>query len=90
MGVDANNPPTLYRAVGCAECSNLGYRGRTGIYELIQIDDEMRTQIHDGAGEHELEMHARRFSPSMRADGWRRVLAGSTTIEEVLRVSRED
>jgi general secretion pathway protein E len=89
MGVDAANPPLLYRAVGCNECNQLGYRGRTGIYELVEIDDEMRTRIHDGDGEHQLEAHARKHSPSMRQDGWRRVMAGTTTLEEVLRVSRE-
>ena len=90
LGVDADNPPTLYRAKGCPECNHLGYRGRTGIYELVTIDDEMRTRIHDGGSEQELEAHARQFSPSMRQDGWRRALNGETTLEEVLRVSRED
>ncbi|WP_455234048.1 type II secretion system ATPase GspE [Thiogranum longum] len=89
MGIDPANPPTLYHAVGCSECSQLGYKGRTGIYELIEVDDQMRTKIHDGAGEHALEAYARQHSPSMRQDGWRRVLAGETTLEEVLRVSRE-
>ncbi|HHO67441.1 MAG TPA: type II secretion system protein GspE, partial [Gammaproteobacteria bacterium] len=89
LGVDAANPPTLYRAVGCPECNQLGYRGRTGIYELIEVDDDLRTMIHDGSSEHQLEAHVRQYSPSMRQDGWRRVLAGETTMEEVLRVSRE-
>ena len=89
LGVDAANPPTLYRAVGCPACNQLGYRGRTGIYELIEVDDDLRTMIHDGSSEHQLEAHVRQHSPSMRQDGWRRVLAGETTMEEVLRVSRE-
>ncbi|MGW8310829.1 MAG: type II secretion system ATPase GspE [Thiogranum sp.] len=89
MGVDADDPPTLYRAVGCSACSQLGYRGRTGIYELVEIDDEMRAGIHDGDGEHELEACARKHSTSMRQDGWRRVLAGETSLAEVLRVSQE-
>jgi general secretion pathway protein E len=89
MGIDPANPPTLYRAVGCSECNQLGYRGRTGIYELVEIDDEMRTRIHDGDSEQHLDAYARKHSPSMRQDGWRRVLAGTTTLEEVLRVSRE-
>jgi general secretion pathway protein E len=50
----------------------------------------MRTMIHDGAGEHELERNARQRGPSIREDGIRRVLAGSTTLEEVLRVTRSD
>jgi general secretion pathway protein E len=90
LGVDPGNPPTLYHAVGCTECNHLGYRGRTGIYELVEIDDEMRTRIHDGDSEIQLEAHARERGPSMRQDGWRRALAGDTTLEEVLRVSQED
>lgn len=67
-----------------------GYRGRTGIYELIAVDDAMRTMIHDGVSEQKLERHARTLSPSIRDDGRRRVLAGTTTLEEVLRVTRAD
>jgi general secretion pathway protein E len=89
MGVDKESSPTLYHSVGCSECSQLGYRGRTGIYELIELDDTLRTMIHDGSGEHELEQYARKHTPGMRHDGWRRVLRGETTMEEVLRVSRE-
>ncbi|HHJ14155.1 MAG TPA: type II secretion system protein GspE [Gammaproteobacteria bacterium] len=89
MGVDAENPPTLYRPTGCSECNQLGYRGRTGIYELIEINDDMRGAIHDGASEQEMEALARKHTPGIREDGWRRVLAGTTSVEEVLRVSRE-
>ena len=46
--------------------------------------------IHDGASEHEMERYARNFTPSIRDDGLARVLKGETTIEEVLRVTRED
>jgi general secretion pathway protein E len=56
----------------------------------VTIDDELRTMIHDGAGEHELERYARTRSPSIRDDGLRRALAGTTTLEEVLRVTRSD
>ncbi len=89
LGVDVAAPPTLYHARGCEHCNQLGYRGRIGIYELIALDDHMRTMIHDGAGEHELEQYARRSSSNMRQDGNRRVLDGITTLEEVVRVSRE-
>jgi len=86
----ADDPPTLYSAAGCAQCNHLGYRGRTGIYELVPVDDKMRGMIHDGSGEGPLEKYARTLSLSMRDDGVRRVLAGHTTLEEVLRVTRED
>ncbi len=81
---------TVYRAVGCPACSGSGYAGRTGIYELALADDAMRTLIHDGASEQTLEQHARKRTTSIRHDGLRRVLAGDTTLEEVLRVTRED
>ena len=50
----------------------------------------MRTMIHDGAGEHELERYARTLTPSIREDGVKKILAGATTLEEVLRVTRSD
>ena len=79
--------PTLFRPGNEA---GSGYRGRTGIYELILVDDAMRTMIHDGASEQDLERHARLSTRSIRDDGLRKVMAGDTTIEEVLRVTRED
>jgi general secretion pathway protein E len=84
LNVDPRHPPTLYRS------EEHGYQGRTGIYELVPVDNTMRTMIHDGAGEHELERHARTKGPSIREDGMRKVLAGTTTLEEVLRVTRSD
>ena len=87
LGVDASDPPTLYKP---APGPNDGFSGRTGIYELIAVDDEMRGMIHDGVSEQVLEKHARTMTPSIRADGRRRVLAGNTNLEEVLRVTRED
>ena len=87
LGTDPAKPPTLFKP---GNGSNGGFTGRTGIYELIAVDDEMRTMIHDGVSEQDLERHARTMGPSIRADGRRRVLAGNTTLEELLRVTRED
>lgn len=87
LKVDPDDPPTLYRP---GDPDDSGFRGRIGIYEIIAVDDEMRAMIHDGASEQALERHARKSSPSIRADGRRRVLDGTTTLEEVLRVSRAD
>jgi general secretion pathway protein E len=67
-----------------------GYRGRMGIYELVLVDDHLRTMIHDGAAEHDMERYARTLTPSIRDDGRAKILTGSTTVEEVLRVTRED
>ncbi|MFN2308377.1 MAG: type II secretion system ATPase GspE [Gammaproteobacteria bacterium] len=90
LGVPAEQAPTLYRAVGCNLCNNLGYQGRTGIYELIEVDERMSDMIHDGTSEQEMERYARGRSASIRQDGMRRILEGQTTLEEVLRVTRED
>lgn len=87
LNLAADRPATLYKAGAGAHG---GYRGRTGIYELTLVDEEMRQLIHDGAGEHELERHARALTPGIRDDGRRRILTGQTTLEEVLRVTRED
>jgi general secretion pathway protein E len=87
LGMDPANPPTLYHP---GEGPNAGFAGRTGIYELIAVDDKMRSMIHEGVSEQDLERHARTMGPSIRTDGRRRVLEGSTTIEELLRVTRED
>jgi len=77
----------LYRAAGCDHCGYTGFRGRTGIYELIEIDEAMRGMIYDGASEQEMLTHARRHYPGIEADGRRRILAGETSLEEVLRVT---
>ena len=89
LNLAPDEPATIYRA-GAGNGNGTGYRGRTGIYELVIVDDAMRTLIHDGAGEQEMERHARHATPSIRDDGRRRILAGATTLEEVLRVTRED
>jgi len=87
--LDPTDPPTVWGPSenGCDQCNRTGYMGRSGIYELVAVDDPMRSLIHDGAGEFELEHHARRHSPGMRADGLRRIRAGQTSVEEVLRVT---
>ena len=86
LGLGPDDPsPTLYKP---ADAGDEGFL--TGIYELVIVDDQMRTMIHDGAAEHELEKYARTLTPSIRDDGLEKVLRGETTVEEVLRVTRED
>ncbi len=79
-----------YEAVGCEACNFLGYRGRTGIYEFVEVDEGMRTLINDGRGEHELERAARLQGPDIRQDGLVLVAEGKTSREEIVRVTRED
>jgi general secretion pathway protein E len=80
---------TLYKSMGCSLCRNSGYKGRTGIYELVPMDSTLRKLIHDGAGQHDLEMYARQISQSIQQNGLRRVLNGDTSLEELLRVTQE-
>ncbi len=87
LQADPKAPPQIYRAKGCPECNQLGYRGRMGIYELIAIDEPMRSLIHRQVGEMEMERHARTSGPSIHADGVAKVLQGLTSVEEVLRVT---
>jgi general secretion pathway protein E len=78
----------LYRPGAGGERTS-GYRGRTGVYELVPVDEAMRRLIHDGAAEADLERHARELAPSILDDGWRLCREGITSVEEVLRVTRE-
>ncbi|HSS27370.1 MAG TPA: type II secretion system ATPase GspE [Usitatibacter sp.] len=88
-GVVNPGPDRLYRAVGCGACNFSGYRGRTGIYELVIADDALRHRIHDNAAESELREYAVRSGMKrLRDDGLRWVLEGATSLDEVLRVTR--
>jgi general secretion pathway protein E len=89
LGVDETQPPTLYKAKGCSECNHLGYNGRMGIYEVVEVDSELRSLIHDRAGEQELDQAARKNAPSIYDDGVRKVLGGVTTVNELLRVTHK-
>lgn len=90
LQVDKKNPPTIYRAIGCSQCKQLGYHGRTGVYEVVAIDEKMRELIHNRASEAELTAYARTKGPGIRDDGRARILSGQTTVEEVLRVTQEE
>jgi len=85
----AKPPERLYRAVGCGACNFSGFRGRTGIYELLVADDKLRHRIHDSAPESELREDAVRSGMTrLRDDGLRWVREGATSLDEVLRVTR--
>lgn len=79
----------LYRAVGCAHCKHTGYRGRTGIHELILIDSTLRNLLIQGKSEQEMESYLHSITRSLRQDGFEKVLSGVTTLEEISRVTRE-
>jgi len=81
---------SLYSAQGCGACNQSGYRGRTGIYELLAVDDDFRRLVHDRASEQALRAHAAsRGMRSLRDDGMRWAEQGAVSMEEVVRVTRE-
>jgi type IV pilus assembly protein PilB len=81
----------LYHGKGCADCSFTGYRGRLGIYEIFQIDDQVRNLIFEQVASAELRVKARELGMrTLREDGVRKVVAGMTTLAEILRVTMGD
>ena len=79
-----------WHPVGCEHCLNSGYKGRTGVYELMAADDKVRALIHNRAAESDLLAAAQAAGlHSMREDGQRLVDAGVTSLEEVLSVTRD-
>jgi len=76
--------------VGCAHCGNTGYKGRTGIYELLVVDDAIRPLIHSRAAESQIFAAAQASGlRSMREDGQHLIDAGITSLEEVMSVTRD-
>jgi general secretion pathway protein E/type IV pilus assembly protein PilB len=82
---------TVYEPVGCDACRGSGFKGRTGIYEILTVDDHIRPLIIDRSASSDIKREAMRHGlHTLRDDGWRKVLDGVTTVEEILRVSEED
>ncbi|MBI2948200.1 MAG: Flp pilus assembly complex ATPase component TadA [Verrucomicrobia bacterium] len=82
---------TFYRGRGCEECRDLGYQGRTGIYEILILKEALRPLILNRAPASTISQMAIDLGMrTLRADGWRKVKAGTTTIEEVLRVTQTE
>jgi len=79
-----------WHPVGCPACGHTGYKGRTGVYELMVVDDKLRELVHNRASEADLTAAAQRAGYlTMRDDGARLVANGTTSLEEVLRVTRD-
>ena len=90
VGLGAGETATLYHAGGCGRCNHTGYEGRVGVYELIVVDDKLKRLIHDGANEQDIAAHAFAHAETLTQSGFRHALAGVTSIEEVLRVVRQE
>ncbi|MCJ7657305.1 MAG: Flp pilus assembly complex ATPase component TadA, partial [Candidatus Atribacteria bacterium] len=83
-----SNKITLYRGTGCPLCKNTGYYGRTSIYELIVLDEEIRSLIISKASSNTIKDNAvKKGMKTLKDNGLRKALQGITTIEEVLRVA---
>ena len=81
----------IFSATGCRECRNVGYSGRLGIYELMLTTDEVRDLATQNASSWELKKIAvRNGMKTLRDDGWRKVIAGKTSLDEVLRITKGD
>ncbi len=87
---DSGASTQLYRPVGCPQCRHTGFAGRSGIHEIIEVDRQIETLIHDGASEQAIENYARTRGPGILDSGRRKVIAGHTTLREVLRVTIEE
>lgn len=83
-------PPEIYHAKGCEECRFNGYKGRSGIYEIIPVDDRVRRMIHKHESEQDIVTYLRNKFTSIKEDGVQKVLSGITTLEEVLRVTHQN
>ena len=84
-------PETLWSASGCPACGNTGYAGRSGVFELLTVDERLARLIHDGADESKLRAHGRTAGmQTLREDGLRYLASATTSAEELIRVTRDE
>jgi general secretion pathway protein E len=89
MDRDQLDHKVLYRATGCPECFNTGFRGRLGIFEIMVLNDNLKSLILKSFDANRIKTEALRSGmTTLRQDGIQKVLEGLTTIEEVLRVTQ--
>lgn len=88
MGL-SGSPVEVFEPHGCDKCNQLGYQGRTGIYELITMDETLRSMIHKNEGEEAFKAYLYDHVTSIQQDGFNRVLEGVTSLAEVLRVTSQ-
>lgn len=90
VGHDAE-PGQFYRGIGCGDCNHTGYRGRTGIYEFLLIDDEIRRLIVSKADSNVIQQTAmKKGMTTLKQEGASKVLQGLTATEEVLRITQQE
>ena len=90
-GLHGNIPQSFRRGAGCEQCHNSGYRGRSGVYEIMEVTDELRRLIHRAAPKYELRAKMREAGfLTLREEGVQLALRGKTTLEEVLAVTHSE
>jgi len=93
LGIEppTDREPILYHAVGCKKCSDRGYRGRTGIFELLIMTPKIQEMALQGVDSNGIKREARKYGMrTLREDGANRAVLGLTSAEEILRVTRND
>jgi general secretion pathway protein E len=84
-------PPTVFEGAGCEECSNTGYRGRSGIYELLLMNENIKQLVLKRSSADAIrDLAVKQGMRTLREDGWRTVRSGVTTVSEVVRVTQEE
>lgn len=81
---------TVYQPVGCSRCNQMGFKGRSGIYELIEVDSRLTGMIHDQDSQQKIEKYCRTQSPGIVIDGLSKVRQGITSLDEVFRITKEE
>jgi general secretion pathway protein E len=88
IGLPLQPGQRIYRATGCEACDNTGHQGRTGIFELLVMDEELRKAVNEGANEQELShLAAKKGLRPYREDGVEKILSGITSVEDVIQAS---
>ncbi len=91
LGLPSDAKHSFFKGTGCSECLNTGFKGRSGIYEILILDDEIRNMVLSKVDSAQIKAKAlSKGMVSLREDGAMRVIAGQTTTEEVLRVTQEE
>lgn len=88
LGITRKLSTPFYHAKGCESCRAIGYRGRIGLYEVVEMDDALRAMIHENASEADMSAHAFRKRQTLLQSGAALVSSGHTSAEDVLRVCR--
>jgi general secretion pathway protein E len=91
IGKNGSSPHMLYHGRGCDQCKHTGYKGRMGIYEMLIVDDSIRSLVLEHAPATAIaDMAYQHGMRTLREDGWLKAVQGLTTIDEVVRVTQED